>query len=116
MPPRTSNPSFMNGVPDLLVLRLLQDREMYGYELVQTIRTATHDAISLGEGVIYPALHALEAQGFLKSRRKLVGGRTRVYYLATAAGRRRLEQMADDWTRIKDAVTGVIEGGAYAET
>lgn len=115
MATRSSNPSFMNGVPDMLVLRLLQDREMYGYELVQAIRSATREAISLGEGVIYPSLHALEAEGFLKSRRKAVGGRTRVYYVATAAGRRRLEQMTAEWARITTAIGGVIEGATYVE-
>ena len=61
-----SNPSFMNGVPELLILRLLQEREMYGYELVQAIRAETDNVISLGEGVVYPALHALEKQRALK--------------------------------------------------
>ena len=70
-----SNPPFMSGVPELLLLRLLDQSEMYGYELVRAIRTATGDAISLGEGVIYPVLHALERNGALKSRRKAVGGR-----------------------------------------
>ncbi len=113
MASRPTNPSFMNGVPDLLILRLLQDREMYGYELVQAIRAVTRDAISLGEGVVYPSLHALEEQGCLTSKRKPVDGRTRVYYTTTAAGRRRLDQMTGDWARITDAVAGVIMGGAH---
>jgi len=45
-----SNPPFMSGVPELLLLRLLAKREMYGYELVRAIRQVTGDAISLGEG------------------------------------------------------------------
>src|SRR5262249_13940191 len=64
--------SFMNGVPELLVLRLLSNDEMYGYELVQAIRDRTQGAITLGEGVVYPTLHALEKGGALKSRRKTV--------------------------------------------
>lgn len=114
MAARVSNPNFMNGVPDLLILRLLQDREMYGYELAQAIRVVTRDAISLGEGVIYPSLHALEAQGYLKSKRKPVDGRTRVYYIATASGRRKLADLTADWSRISDAVADVIKGGSHA--
>ncbi|MBM3514760.1 MAG: PadR family transcriptional regulator [Alphaproteobacteria bacterium] len=113
MAERSINPSFMNGVPDLLVLRLLSDREMYGYELVQAIRAVTREAIVLAEGVVYPALHALEAGGLLKSKRKPVNGRTRVYYQTTAAGRRRLEAMTADWSRITNAVAGVIKGEAH---
>src|SRR3989337_4391326 len=87
-----SSPPFMRGVPELLLLRLLAQRDMYGYELVRTVRLTTGDAISLGEGVIYPALHSLERQGALKSKRKAVEGRTRVYYSLTAKGRRRLQR------------------------
>ena len=57
---RRGNPDFMNGVPELLLLQLLATREMYGYELVQSIREQTAEAIQLSEGVVYPTLHALE--------------------------------------------------------
>ena len=66
--PRT-NPPFMSGVPELLLLQLLGQREMYGYELVRSIREQTGQAISLGEGVIYPVLHALEKSGALRAKR-----------------------------------------------
>lgn len=88
-----SNPPFMSGVPELLLLQLLNEQEMYGYELVRSIKTVTQDAISLGEGVIYPVLHSLERNGSLKSRRKAVGGRTRVYYSLTRKGGDRLEKL-----------------------
>jgi PadR family transcriptional regulator PadR len=103
-----TNPPFMTGVPELLLLRLLAQREMYGYELVRTVRLTTGDAITLGEGVIYPALHSLERQGALKSKRKAVDGRTRVYYTLTAPGRRRLERLQGEWQRIQTAVTAAL--------
>ena len=111
---RKTNPDFMTGVPELLVLRLLTDKEMYGYELVQAIQLATGAEISLGEGVVYPTLHALEEQGYLKSRRKPVSGRTRVYYTTTAAGRKRLSAMIGEWRRITDAVANIVQEGGYA--
>ena len=98
------NPPFLSGVPELLVLRLLAAREMYGYELARTIREVTGDAISVGENVLYPALHALEARGLLRARRHTVAGRTRVYYLITASGRRRLTRLTRDWRRISAGV------------
>ncbi len=112
--PRTTNPNFMNGVPELLILRLLKDREMYGYELVQAIRTTTRDAITLGEGVVYPVLHGLEKDGALKSRRKAVSGRTRVYYTVTPAGQRRLSTLVTNWTKLNDVIATTLNGGAYA--
>ena len=109
-----SNPPFMSGVPELLLLRLLNDREMYGYELVRSIREVTSEAISLGEGVIYPVLHSLERNGSLKSRRKPVGGRTRVYYSVTRKGRDRLEKLQNDWQRIQTGITSALESPGNA--
>src|SRR5688572_17958409 len=111
-----SNPNFMNGVPEILVLRLLADQEMYGYELVQAIESATGEAIKLGEGVVYPLLHSLEEGGCLRARRKPVNGRTRVYYSLTAAGKKRLASVMGDWARITRAVSRVLEGGSLAAT
>ena len=99
-----NNPPFMSGVPELLLLKLLADDELYGYEIVRKIRVATGDAISLGEGVVYPVLHALEAAGALRSRRRMVNGRERVYYTATKQGRARLARLADHWTRINEGI------------
>ena len=103
-----TNPPFMSGVPELLLLRLLDDREMYGYELVRSVREVTDEAVSLGEGVIYPVLHALERDGALRSRRKAVGGRTRVYYSLTTRGRRRLKDLSADWVRIQGGVAAAL--------
>lgn len=111
-----TNPAFMTGVPEMLILRLLADGEMYGYELVQAIEAATGEAIRLGEGVVYPVLHALEHGGCLRSRRKAVNGRTRVYYSVTAAGKRRLATVLRDWARITVAVARVLKGGSHAVT
>lgn len=109
-----SNPPFMSGVPELLLLQLLNSREMYGYELVRSIREVTGEAISLGEGVIYPVLHSLERNGSLKSKRKPVGGRTRVYYSVTRKGRERLEKLQGDWQRIRTGITSALESPGHA--
>ena len=104
-------PVFMNGVPELLVLRLLSQKSMYGYELVKSIRLVTVDAISLGEGVVYPVLHSLERNGSLRSKQRLIKGRTRVYYSLTAKGKRRLAKLSGDWERISTGVSTALEEG-----
>ena len=116
MPIRRSNPNFMNGVPELLVLRLIGDREMYGYEIVQAIKERTGNAIALGEGVIYPVLHVLEREGALKANRRTVGGRSRIYYAVTAEGRHRLAELAGTWTRLTEAIQSVFAGDTHAQT
>ena len=103
------NPNFMNGVPELLVLRLLKEREMYGYELVRAIRVETGNAIKLGEGVVYPVLHALEREGALRSRRRTVNGRTRVYYTVTSGGAKRLGALISQWSRIANALANLAK-------
>jgi PadR family transcriptional regulator PadR len=109
-----SNPPFMSGVPELLLLRLLNDQEMYGYELVRAIKQVTNEAISLGEGVIYPVLHSLERNGSLQSSRRAVGGRTRVYYSLTRKGRQRLDKLRNDWSRIQTGVATALETAGNA--
>jgi PadR family transcriptional regulator PadR len=109
-----TNPPFMSGVPELLVLRLLNHRPMYGYELVRTIRLVTGEAITLGEGVVYPVLHSLEESGALRPKRKDVNGRTRVYYSVSAKGRRRLNDLTLEWERIQGGIRSAFSDDAYA--
>lgn len=103
-----SNPPFMSGVPEILILQLLERRSMYGYELVRAVRAATGDNISLGEGVIYPVLHALERAGALKAESRLVNGRRRVYYRVMANGRQRLNGLKERWERIREGIDNVL--------
>lgn len=110
-----TNPNFMNGVPELLILTLLQRKEMYGYEIVQAIRSHTDTVIAVGEGVVYPVLHGLEQNGALKSRRKTVNGRSRIYYSLTAAGSRRLANLSKTWTNLAGAIQRMLTGGQHGE-
>ena len=110
----SSSASFMNGVPELLILRLLRSREMYGYEIVQAIRQETDEVVTLGEGVVYPLLHALERDGALASRRAVVNGRSRIYYALSPKGVVRLTELTELWSRITGAVQQVLVGGGRA--
>ena len=107
------NSNFLSGVPELMVLRLLQDREMYGYEIVQAIQAQSQGALCFGEGVVYPVLHGLEKDGALKSRRREVGGRSRVYYSLNSRGVRRLTDLTDTWTSTTQAIQTVLKGGLH---
>jgi PadR family transcriptional regulator PadR len=109
-----ANPPFMAGVPELLILSLLKAREeMYGYEIVAAITEATGQVVTLKEGVVYPLLHDLERDGVLKTQRRPVGGRTRVYYALTSRGVRRLFELTDEWARLQGAVERALRGGRY---
>jgi len=115
VPARETNPNFMNGIPELLILRLLEEQEMYGYQIVQAIRTRTDAVITLGEGVVYPVLHGLERDGALRSKRKTVNGRNRVYYSITRFGSRRLADRSRTWTNLAEAIRNVLTGEQLGE-
>jgi PadR family transcriptional regulator PadR len=112
---RKSNPDFVNGVPELLLLRLLERQPMYGYELVQAIRRTSRAQLDFGEGCIYPVLHRLERAGLLSSRREQAGGRSRIVYRLTAKGQRQLAESLSLWQRVVTAVNHVLQGGSDAE-
>jgi len=108
-----TNPSFLNGVPELLVLQLLSRREMYGYEIVKAIQTETRQTLAFGEGCIYPYLHYLEEEALVKSHRKEVGGRSRNYYQITRQGKKRLGDLSTEWNRVTAGISLLI-GGQHA--
>ena len=105
-----TNPSFLNGVPELLLLRLLSRREMYGYEIVRAIQSETREILLFGEGCIYPYLHYLEKEKLVSSRRKEVDGRSRLYYKITARGTKRLEELSHEWNRVSAGIALIMEG------
>jgi PadR family transcriptional regulator PadR len=95
-------------VPELVVLRLLAQQEMYGYEIARSLKLLSRDALTLGEGVLYPALHTMESRGLLRSRSRQVDGRTRIYYQVTPRGRRRLQRLTATWHRMSEGVTRIL--------
>lgn len=115
MTSKRTNPDFLNGVPELLMLSLLARRPMYGYELVQAIRQSTGGTLEFGEGCVYPILHRLEADGLLGGKRETVGGRSRVVYRVTARGTKRLAGSTAGWLKVVEAVEQVLRGGEDAQ-
>lgn len=115
MTAKRTNPDFLNGVPELLILSLLARRPMYGYELVQAIRQSTKATLEFGEGCVYPILHRLEAEGALSSRRETVAGRSRVVYRVTANGAKRYASTASAWRQIVATVERALQGGEHGE-
>ena len=116
MPNERKQGTYLNGVPELLILRLVAERPMYGYEIVSAIRESTGEELNFGEGIIYPILHALEDEGLLAARRTTFNGRPRVYYRLTRAGRKKLGESSDQWMRVARAVRRVLGADAPRAT
>jgi PadR family transcriptional regulator PadR len=111
---KRTNPDFLNGVPELLILQILGSQPMYGYELVQAIRVRSKHRLEFGEGCVYPLLHRLEADGLLNSRKEEVGGRERIVYRLSRAGKKRLNDGTKQWREITTAIEAVLDGGGHA--
>ena len=88
---------------------------MYGYEIVQAIRSRTDAVIAVGEGAVYLVLHGLEHDAALRSRRKIVNGRSRIYYSVTPAGSHRLADLSEAWTNLATAIQKMLTGGQHGE-
>ena len=94
----------LDGVPELLILRLLAHEEMYGYQLVSEIQRRSQGAFEFGEGCIYPVLHRLVKQRMLTERPQEVSGRTRRYYRLAAAGRKRMAALESTWRQVSETI------------
>ena len=103
-----TNPNFLNGVPEMLILQLLAERERYGYELVKALQARSGEVFKFGEGCVYPILHYLEESKLVRSERREVQGRSRNYYAVTAKGEKRLAALRDEWTEVHAGVATVL--------
>ncbi len=101
-----------------IVLAMLKDRAMYGYEMVKVVNARTNGRLEWREGTLYPALHRLEADGLISSRwadapAAEAPGRMRKYYSITRKGRTELARRTHEWREFSTAVSTLIlsEGG-----
>jgi len=101
---------YLSGVPELLILRLLEEREMYGYEIVRGIRLRSNEQMNFGEGVIYPLLHAMQKKRLLAIRRETFNGRPRIYYRLTASGQKKLQQKITRWSQVSQVIQQFLDG------
>jgi transcriptional regulator len=109
MPPE-SRLDLLQGTLDLLILRTLQAGQMHGWAISDRIQQISEEVLRVNQGSLYPALHRLEHQGWIKAEWGIseLGRRARFYRL-TAAGRKQLERETSEWTRLSVAIGRVLE-------
>ncbi len=100
----------LQGTLDLLILRTLQPGPQHGWAISERIQQISQGVLQVNQGSLYPALHRLEHQGWIKAEWGVseLGRRARFYQL-TAAGRRQLEAERDTWARFTTAIGRVLE-------
>jgi transcriptional regulator len=100
----------LQGTLDLMVLRILDAGENHGWGISQRIQQISQDVLRINQGSLYPALHRLEAQGWIEAEwGNSDNNRRAKYYRLTRSGRRQLVEETANWTRISDAIARVLE-------
>ncbi|MFD1851694.1 PadR family transcriptional regulator [Oceanobacillus bengalensis] len=103
------NRELVKGSTSLLVLQLLNERDMYGYELVKEMDRRSEHHMQMKEGTLYPALHKMEKQGYIESyKQEQVKGPARKYYRITLEGKEILEEKTNEWLRYVQVMNNLI--------
>lgn len=101
--------SLLSGSTPMLVLSLLKDGDKYGYEMVAELAKRSDDTFQLKEGTLYPLLHTLEKNKWIRSYVKQTpAGRERKYYRLTDLGREQLEYKEKEWKLFSEKVNTVL--------
>src|SRR5580693_5449146 len=102
--------NLLQGTLDLLILRTLQAGPMHGWAISERIQQISQDVLQVNQGSLYPAMHRLEHQGWIKAEWGIseLGRRARFYRL-TAAGRKQLELETQTWARLSVAIGRILE-------
>jgi transcriptional regulator len=101
----------LQGTLDLLILRTLESGDpQHGWAISERIQQVSRDVLQVNQGSLYPALHRLEHQGWIKAESGIseLGRRARFYRL-TPAGRKQLQVETDQWTRLSAAIGRVLQ-------
>ena len=102
-------PDSLQGSLELLILKTVAVQPQHGFGIALHIQTVSEGLLRVEEGSLYPALHRLQKQGFLKSEWKTTeNGRRARFYRLTPAGRRRLEEAEENWSSLAKGVGKVL--------
>lgn len=99
----------LKGSTDSLLLCLINDKQMYGYQIIKELGKKSNGYFQFKEGTLYPALHRLEKAGLIKGRwERLPGGQERRYYYITVKGQEALNERLAIWLGFSEAVNLIM--------
>ena len=106
-----SKPSdLVQGTLDLLLLKILALEPLHGWAIGLRLKQVSGDVLQVSDGSLYPALHKLEQEGWIKAEWRLSENNRRAkYYSLTRLGRRELERESENWRRLSTAISQVVE-------
>lgn len=104
------SPELLKGTLQTILLKVLKDHgRMYGYEITQVVKELSSGRLLITEGSLYPALHKLEADGFLKTEVVKIGKRIRKYYTLTSDGRAVSKGRVAEFTDFIQTMSNVLQ-------
>ncbi|GGF85708.1 PadR family transcriptional regulator [Paenibacillus aceti] len=107
--------SLMSGSTTMLILKLLDLKDMYGYQMIQELALRSENVFSLKAGTLYPILHSLEQQGMIESYEQVSDQqRPRKYYRITLKGKEAFKEQQAQWKEYTAIVNRVLGGANYA--
>ncbi len=100
---------FRKGSTRVLILNMLAERPMYGYQIAKELKRRSQGYFAFKEGTLYPALHRLEKEGLLRSEWQVVEkGPSRKYYHITEEGKKALADSAEEWTTFSQRLLSIL--------
>lgn len=100
----------LKGSVDLLLLSLINQRDLYGYEISKLLKQLSNDQYEMSEGTLYPALKRLERKEWIESYWLETAAGRRKYYKITGSGIKELEKKQNDWKLVENLVRKSSEG------
>jgi PadR family transcriptional regulator, regulatory protein PadR len=99
----------VQGTLDLLVLKILALEPLNGWAISQRLKQMSGDVLRVSDGSLYPALHKLEMQGWIRAEwRPSANNRRAKFYSLTQLGRKQLRKEAENWDRLSAAISGIL--------
>ena len=106
------NKNLLSGSTTMLILKLLEDKDMYGYQMIDELSKRSDDTFSLKAGTLYPLLHNLEKQEMIESYEEYAeNNRIRKYYKITKKGKKLLIEQKKEWNLYAEKINKVLKGG-----
>lgn len=108
------NKELLKGSTTMIVLNLLKDKNMYGYEMIKELKEKSQNVFELKEGTLYPILHSLEENNLITSYWDNTTGKNRKYYAITKNGMNNLKEKKEEWKIFSTGINHILGGVSFA--
>lgn len=109
------NKELLKGSTHMLVLSLLENQNMYGYQMIKALNHMSKNIFDFQEGTLYPILHTLESKNYITSYWDGTTGKKRKYYSISKEGKKHLQTKKEEWNNFSTGINLILKGDALYE-